>query len=117
MGKLTYTTAEVQALLDFYNGANTASSLANIPTSRQMVYATVNSNQTVSVASGLTPGKAIHVLVRNSGATDRTITIPTTGNYVSMSGASKTLPAGGWIEISIACYANNSYNIRVGEGE
>jgi hypothetical protein len=44
----------------------------------------------------------VHIFVRNAGTTDRTVAIPTAGSYISMSGASVTLPASGVLEIDIA---------------
>jgi hypothetical protein len=58
------------------------------------------------------------VFVSNAGATDRIIAIPATGSYVSMSGASVTLPASGYVEIDIAYDTNKSkYKITVLESE
>jgi hypothetical protein len=48
----------------------------------------------------------MHIYVRNTGSTARTIAIPTTGSYVSMNGSGVTLPASGYVEISVVYNAN-----------
>jgi hypothetical protein len=68
----------------------------------QTVYASISSNQSLSCSGTPPAGQFVHVFVRNTGATDLTIAIPTTGSYVSMCGASMTLPASGYVEFNIA---------------
>lgn len=107
-------------LVDFYNGSNTVSTLSSLPTSKHAIYASISTNQSLSVASGLTPGRSLQVFVYNTGSTDRTITLPTTGAYQSMSGSSITLYGASGkdlIEINIYCYSPNKYSIRAGGAE
>lgn len=104
--------------LDFLLGSNTVTSVSNLPVSKHLVSATIDADDTISLDGELSDGQSMHILVKNAGATDRTITIPTTGNFVSMSGDSKVLPANGWLEISIVYDQNHGVNnIRVGESE
>jgi len=113
-------TDEYKALLSFFLKKNTITSLVNIPFDGQTVYANIGANQSLSVISSTNPiaGQPIHIQVRNTTATAHIITIPTTGNYISMSGASKTLPAAGYLEINIV-YDDflSKYKITVLEAE
>jgi hypothetical protein len=90
-------------LLGFLSATRTVTSLANIDmTASQTVYASIGSNQSLSCSGTPPTGQFVHVFVRNTGATDLTIVIPTAGSYVSMCGASVTLPASGYVEFNIA---------------
>lgn len=107
-------------LLDFETGYATVSSLSSVPVTKHTVYASINSNQTLSVASGLQPGQSLHIFVYNSGSTDRTITLPTSGSYQSMSGSSIVVSGTSGkdlIEINVYCYASGKYSIRAGGPE
>jgi hypothetical protein len=89
-----------------------------VPVTGQIVYANIGSNQSLSVTGTPLPGQPIQIFVLNTAATEYTITLPTTGSYVSMSGASKTLPASGYLEISVVYNASTSkYIIKVLEAE
>ncbi|MDR1644226.1 MAG: hypothetical protein LBS05_00150 [Tannerellaceae bacterium] len=99
----------------FYDGSNSVTSLANLPITKHTVRAEIDYNQSISLTSGLTVGRTVQVFVKNTSTSIRTITIPTTGSYTSMSGASVTIAAAAWIEVHITCYAEGLYNIRVGD--
>lgn len=105
-------------LYSFMSGSKTITSLASLVLDKQINYANLSSNQSISVSSKVIDGQPAHIYVTNTAATDIIITIPTTGSYVTMSGASKTVPVGGYIEISIAYDANISkYRITTLESE
>ncbi|MDR2968585.1 MAG: hypothetical protein LBV32_03150 [Tannerellaceae bacterium] len=105
-------------LYGFMNGSKTVTTLASLALDKQIIYADISANVSLSVASRMVDGQPSHIFVRNTTATARIITIPTTGSYVSMSGASKTLPASGYQEISIAYDSVISkYRITVLEAE
>jgi hypothetical protein len=99
----------------FYDGANSVTSLQNLPITKHTVCAEITANQSISLTGGLTVGRTIQTFVKNTSSSARTVTIPTTGLYTSMSGSSVTVAAGAWIEVHITCYAEGLYNIRVGE--
>jgi len=104
------------ALLNFMLKSNTVTSLANIPFDGQIIYANINSNQSLSIDSTAVPvpGQSVHLFILNTTASARTITIPNTGNCISMSGTSITLPGNGRIEIDIVYDTNESkYKIVV----
>lgn len=67
------------------------------------IYVTLNANDTLGMADYGTKlnGRTVTVFVYCSSA--RTITIPTSGNYVSMCGSSYTCPAGKWVEFNLTC--------------
>jgi hypothetical protein len=105
-------------LLDLQQKETVVTSLANIPMNGQIVYANIGSNQSLSVTGTPIAGQSVHIFVKNTAATAWTITIPTTGSYLSMSGASKTLPASGYLEIDIMYNSNTAkYCIKVMEAE
>jgi hypothetical protein len=95
-----------------FEGVNSVTSLASIPTDKPTVYAEIAANQSLSIGSGLGEGRTIHVVAKNNARGDTTIgvIIPTTGNYVSMDGSSISIAAGAWIEIFITCVVSSSTN-------
>lgn len=79
--------------------------LNTIPASYDIVTCTLNTNTSITVENaGMAEynGRTISVYVL-CGTTARTITIPTTGNYVSMCGSSYTCPANKWVEFNLTC--------------
>lgn len=88
-------------------GHNTATSLSNVATSKRLVIATISSNQSFTVANNPGDGKELHIIVRNTSSSDRTVSMPTTSSYVNMSGDSLTVPANGYAEINVVF--DNSY--------
>lgn len=95
-------------------GVNTASTLASLPVTKRLVYATVTAATSLSLAASMEIGDELHILVYNNSASAITQAIPNTGSYISMSGASISIPAAGWVEINIICHATDSYIIRAG---
>lgn len=92
-------------------GHNTATSLSNVATSKRLVIATISSNQSFTVANNPGDGKELHIIVRNSSGSDRTVSMPTTSSYVNMSGDSLTVPANGYAEINVV-FDNSKRYIR-----
>lgn len=88
-------------------GHNTATSLSNVATNKRLVIATISSNQSFTTANSPGDGKELHIIVRNSSGSDRTVSMPTTSSYVNMSGDSLTVPANGYAEINVVF--DNSY--------
>ena len=93
-------------------GVNTVTTLASLPISTRLVTATVTAATTISLASALAIGDELHIIVYNSSASAITQTLPNSGSYISLSGTSISIPAGGRVEINILCYATTSYIIR-----
>jgi len=93
-------------------GVNTVTTLASLPITKRLVTATVSAATTISLLSDLSIGDELHIIVYNSTASAITQTLPNTGNYISLSGTSISIPATSRIEINILCYAATSYLIR-----
>lgn len=81
----------------------TATTVANLNVDYQTIYVTLSENASLSVNGGGTAynGRSITAYVYTSSSV--TITIPTSGNYVSMCGSSFTTTADGWVEFSLVC--------------
>ena len=81
----------------------TATTVANLNVDYQTIYVTLSENASLSVSGGGTAynGRSITAYVYTDSSV--TITIPTSGNYVSMCGSSFTTTAGGWVEFSLVC--------------
>lgn len=82
-------------------GHNTATSLANVATTKRLVVATISKNQSFTTANSPGDGKELHIIVHNTSASDITVSMPTTSSYVNMSGDSLTVPANGYAEINV----------------
>lgn len=91
---------------------NTVTTLASLPITKRLVTATVTAATTISLASALAIGDELHIIVYNNSGSIITQTLPNTGSFISLSGTSISIPAGGRVEINILCYATTSYLIR-----
>ena len=81
----------------------TATTVASLDVNYKTIYVTLSENASLS-ASGTGVaynGRSITAYVYTSSSV--TITIPTSGDYVSMCGSSFTTTAGGWVEFSLVC--------------
>lgn len=107
-------------ILDSLTGVNEVTTLANIPTTKRSVVARVSSATSLSVNGGISDafpiGSELYIKVVNTSTSAITQPIPNSGVYVSMSGTSVTIPAGGNIEISIWRYGS-SFTISVLEAK
>lgn len=84
--------------------STTATSVASLNANYQTIKVTLSANGTLSMsATGSTMnGRSVTAYILASGA-DRTVTIPTSGNYISMCGSSLTIPSGKWAELNMVC--------------
>lgn len=89
--------------MDRTRSYTTATTVASLNVNYETIYVTLTANASLSAASTGTAynGRTITAYVYTAAA--RTITIPTTGNYVSMCGSSFTTVAGGWVEFNLTC--------------
>lgn len=94
----------------------TATTVASLDVNYQTIYVTLSENASLSASGTGTTynGRTITAYVYTSSAV--TITIPTSGNYVSMCGSSFTTTAGGWVEFSLVC-VNGVWHIAKLEAE
>ena len=95
-------------------GVNNVTTLASLPISKRLVYATVTSATNISLSSSMEIGDELHIVVYNSSASAVTQVLPNTGAFVSMSNSYIPIPASGYVEINIICRATGSYIIRAG---
>lgn len=92
--------------LDRVGTKTTATTVTNLNMNYETIHVTLSAN--ASLSANLT-GTAYdtwetHVFVQASGGS-RTVTIPTSGSYISMCGSSVTIPSGKWCEFSLKCIA------------
>lgn len=85
----------------------TASSLASLDVTKTFIYATVSTNQTISLSAAMTVGQLLTVLVYNSGSSTVSITVPS--DWKSLDGYSLICKAQSFTEFSVLCYATTSY--------
>lgn len=99
-----------KAVTDFYSGHNNVTSLANIPTTKRLVIATIDGSTNELSLSGntLTDGYEIHVIVKNNGSADVTVTLPSDGGYVTVGDTIK-ITAGHTGEINIISDGTSLY--------
>ena len=90
--------------LDVVFASTTATSVASLNANYQTIKVTLSANGTLSMsATGSTMnGRSVTAYILASGA-GRTVTIPTSGNYISMCGSSLTIPYGAWAELNMVC--------------
>ena len=94
----------------------TATTVASLDVNYQTIYVTLSENASLS-ASGTGSaynGRSVTAYVYTGSSV--TITIPTSGDYVSMCGSSFTTTADGWVEFSLVC-VNGIWHIAKLEAE
>lgn len=100
--------------LDRYGSKVNATTVTNLDVNFETILVTLSAN--ASLSANLT-GTAYdtwetHVFVQASGG-NRVVTIPTSGNYISMCGSSVTIPSGKWCEFSLKCIGGKWHVARM----
>lgn len=96
--------------VDFLNGHNSLDSTQSIPSTKRLVIVTRGSNDVLTLASNNLPdGRELHIIVHNTGSGDITISMPTSGGFVNVSGDILTVSAGGYGEINVISDGVNKY--------
>lgn len=110
-------TAADKKLLDFQTGANSVTTLANLPVTKRLIKATLSAATTVSVVKGMTIGQELYV--RCTPSASFTQAIPNTGSFTSLSGSSFAVTSGKAFEMSILKIADSGvmYSIILKEAE
>lgn len=110
-------TAADKKLLDFQTGANSVTTLANLPVTKRLIKATLSAATTLSVAAGMTIGQELYV--RCTPSASFTQAIPNTGSFTSLSGSSFAVTSGKAFEMSILKIADSGvmYSIILKEAE
>lgn len=109
---------KVDDIVNFSTGSNAVTTLANIPTNKRLVKATLSSASNLSInesARALNVGEEIYLDCNPTASF--TQPIPTTGSFRSMSGSSITTTSGVPFEMSILKIATSGvmYSITVKE--
>jgi hypothetical protein len=99
-----------KSFTDFCSGHNTVSTLANIPTDKRLVIATISSytNELSLSGNALTDGYEIHVIVTNGGEEAATVTLPSSGGYITVGDTISIKPSATG-EINIISDGTNLY--------
>lgn len=99
--------AEQKAKLDRMGSITTATTVTKLDVNFESISVTLSANDSLSVnlTGASYNGWETHVFVRALSA-DRTVTIPTYGNYVSMCGNSVIIRMGQWCEFNLRCIDN-----------
>lgn len=94
----------------------TATTVASLDVNYKTIYVTLSENASLSVSGtgSAYNGRSITAYVYTASSV--TITIPTSGDYISMCGSSFTTTAGGWVEFSLVC-VNGVWHIAKLEAE
>lgn len=102
--------------MDRLESYTTATTVASLDVNYQTIYVTLSENASLSASNtgAAYNGRSITAYVYTSS--EITITIPTSGDYVSMCGSSFTTTADGWVEFSLVC-VNGVWHIAKLEAE
>ena len=102
--------------IDRLESYTTATTVASLDVNYKTIYVTLSENASLSVSGtgSAYNGRSITAYVYTASSV--TITIPTSGDYVSMCGSSFTTTAGGWVEFSLVC-VNGVWHIAKLEAE
>ena len=94
----------------------TATTVASLDVNYKTIYVTLSENASLSVSGtgSAYNGRSITAYVYTASSV--TITIPTSGDYISMCGSSFTTTADGWVEFSLVC-VNGVWHIAKLEAE
>lgn len=100
-------------LATFMANVKTVSTLAGLPGDSHSIIANVSAATNFSMTAPVA-GREVMVRVNNTSSSAITQALPTTGVYQSMAGSSVSIPANGFIELSIWSIGGMLV-IRVGE--
>lgn len=91
-------------------GFTQVNSLTKVPVNKEIVIALINQSQSFSLASVPGEGSSLHILIKNTGSTNITITIPNSGIYVNTNNSTQlTISAGNWCEINVLSDGGTAY--------
>jgi hypothetical protein len=99
----------LKSFRDFMSGHNTTTSVASVPITKRLVIATISANASFSLNNtNLADGYELHVIVKNSGSNEITVTFPNSGKYVAVVSSIKI--AGGKVgEINVISDGSKLY--------
>ena len=105
----------LQSFMDFYEGANTVSTLVSLPIDKRSIVANVGSATNLSLSGVIPVGRELYIRIYNTSSVTFDQPIPSTGAFHSMNGSSVPVQGYSWIEMSIWCYSEGNYSVRIGE--
>lgn len=97
------------SFMNYYEGSNTATSVASIPVSKRLVVATVSASASFSLASVPAAGREIHVIINNSSTSDISIALPNSGNYICLVDTALAIKAGSYAEVNVISDGTKMY--------
>jgi len=106
-------TAAQERLANFRLKESTVTSLLSLPVDGHIVYADISANGSLAVTASPPAGfplggQDIHVVVRNTSASQVTVAIPTSGVYDSLDGNTLTIKANSRAEVNLLYSSNES---------
>ena len=81
--------------------SHTTSAINAVPVTHKVVTCAISAAGSFAISGTMVAGQVIHVIVQNTTTSAKTITIPNSGNYVSLSGTSLSVPASSYAEINV----------------
>lgn len=107
-----FTSANI-AKVDRIGSKTTATTVTSLNVNFETILVTLSANASLSAnLTGAYDTWETHVFVQASGGS-RVVTIPTSGNYISMCGSSVTIPSGKWCEFSLKCIGGKWHVARM----
>lgn len=94
----------------------TATTVASLDVNYKTIYVTLSENASLSASDTGSAYNGRSIMAYVYTASSVTITIPTSGDYISMCGSSFTTTADGWVEFSLVC-VNGVWHIAKLEAE
>ena len=78
-----------------------ANKINAIPVTHRVVTCPISAAGSFAISGTMAAGQVIHVIVQNTTTSAKTVTIPNSGSYVSLSGTSLSVPASSYAEINV----------------
>ena len=82
-------------------GSHTTSAINAVPVTHRVVTCAISAAGSFAISGTMAAGQVIHVIVQNTTTSAKTVTIPNSGSYVSLSGTSLSVPASSYAEINV----------------
>ena len=93
----------------FQPNAAVVSSVANLPSGKNILVAKIASSASLSFAAMPTTGAVIRLMVVNAGSADVVITIPNSGMYQNLGADTRTVTPGAVVQLVIMCDGEKVY--------
>lgn len=90
-------------------GANSVTTLTNLPVDKDTIVATLSAATTISLKSAMNIGESLTIVCKPTASF--TQPIPNSGSWKSMDGDSLSITSGKWFEINIYCYGSGTYSV------